>query len=343
MQPLAEMRLCRMGHLLRLAVVSLWLGVFAPSAFTATLGAQTVAGGGNAGDGSLSPATLTLPQRVRVGTWNVRNYMAMDRHYDGRYRRDYPKPEAEKTALRQILLDVRPDILLLQEMGGAAYLRELQADLKREGLDYPYAILPQETAGLEGTHGDRSVALLSRYPWVQTEQAELMLTYFGERQPLLRALLEVEFETAQGSRWSVFTLHLKSRYTNRRDDPESLILRTAEATAIRNHIAKKYPPDSGAHYLITGDFNDLQNSAPVRRFLTRGEVTLSYPIECLDSRGEIWTYYYAVAGSYQRVDYILASPALRGRVSDGSIADHLPQSRIASDHRLLYADIDLSF
>lgn len=284
-----------------------------------------------------------LPQQVRVASWNVRNYLAMDRHYDGRYRRDYPKPEAEKTALRQILLEVRPDILVLQEIGAAPYLRELQADLKREGLDYPYIALPEETPGLEDTHGDRLVAVLSRYPWAALQQAELTVTYFGQKQPLLRPLLEAEFETAQGSRWSLFTLHLKSRYTNRKDDPDSLKLRTAEATAIRNYIAKRYPPDAGARYLIAGDFNDLQNSAPVRRFLTRGKVTLNYPVECVDSRGEIWTYFYAVAGSYQRVDYLLASPAMRGQVREGSIADQLPQSRIASDHRLIYADIDLSF
>lgn len=316
-------------------------------AWTADGGAGAVDSGAGAVDNAASAVDggvgAVLPLRVRVGTWNVRNYMAMDRHYDGRYRRDYPKPEVEKAALRQILLDVRPDILLLQEVGGAAYLRELQADLKREGLDYPYAALPQQALGQEASSGERQVAVLSRYPWAALHQAELTLTYFGERQPLLRALLEVEFHTAAGSRWSVFTLHLKSRYTNRKDDPESLTLRTAEATAIRNHIAKKYPPQSGAHYLIAGDFNDLQNSAPVRRFLTRGSVSLSHPVPCEDSRGEIWTYFYAAAGSYQRVDYLLASPALRHHVFDGSIADTLPLSRLASDHRLVYADVDLSF
>lgn len=269
--------------------------------------------------------------------------MAMDRHYDGRYRRDYPKPEAEKTALRQILLDVRPDILVLQEIGDAAYLRELQADLKREGLDYPYSIIPEETPGLEGTQGDRSVAVLSRVPWVASEQAELYVTYFGKRQPLLRALVEVVFETPQGPRWSLFTLHLKSRYTDRKDDPESRTLRTAEATAIRNHIAKKYPPQSGANYLIAGDFNDTQASAPVRRFLARGEATLSRSVNAVDSRGELWTYYWAKEATYQRVDFMLASPALFAHVLDAFIADMLPQSRIASDHRLVYVDIATGF
>lgn len=278
-----------------------------------------------------------LPSKVRIGSWNVYNYLAMDRHYDAAYRRDYPKPEAEKTAMRQILLEVRPDILVLQEIGGAAYLRELQADLKREGLDYPYSAFPAEASG------ERSVAVLSRYPWVRTEQAELHVTYFGKRQPVLRGLREVVYQTPSGTHWSLYTLHLKSRYTTRKDDPESRTLRTAEATAIRNHIARTYAPEAGYRYLIAGDFNDLQDSAPLRRFLTRGKATLARIVPCYDSRGEVWTYFYAKQATYQLVDYILASPAMWPHAGQGHIADQLPQSRIASDHRLVYVDLDLSF
>lgn len=285
----------------------------------------------------------------------------MDRHYDGRYRRDYPKPEAEKAALRAILLEVRPDILLLQEVGGAAYLRELQADLKREGLDYPYSIISEEkpdeqtaasssnsgsggdshsgggSGGSGGSHTERSVAVLSRIPWTATEQADLHITYFKKRQPLLRPPLEVVFTAPDGSAWSLFTLHLKSRYTTRKDDPEAAIFRTAEATAIRNHIAKKHPEDY--RYLIGGDFNDSQDSAPLRRFLSRGERTLSHALDAFDSRGEIWTYHWAKEGSYQRVDFLLASPPMLRHTGEASIADTLPAARIASDHRLVYVDL----
>lgn len=277
------------------------------------------------------------PVLLRIGTWNVRNYMAMDRHYDGHYRRDYPKPEAEKAALREILLEVRPDVLVLQEIGGAAYLRELQADLKREGLDYPYSLIAEEMPEPEQPAAQRSLAVLSRIAWADSEQAELTINYFKQRQKLLRPPLEVVFEMPGGTRWSLFTVHLKSRYSTRKDDPESAIFRTAEATAVRNHIAKKYPADYP--YLIAGDFNDTQNSATVRRFLTRGERTLSKAVAAVDSRGELWTYYWDKEATYQRVDFILASPPMLNFVREGFIADNLPASRRASDHRLVYVDL----
>jgi hypothetical protein len=75
---------------------------------------------------------------LRVATYNVQNYLEVDRLLDGRYRPSFPKPEEEKTVLRNILIEVQPDVLILQEMGSRPYLVELQADLKEEGLDLPY-------------------------------------------------------------------------------------------------------------------------------------------------------------------------------------------------------------
>jgi hypothetical protein len=93
---------------------------------------------------------------VRVATYNVRNYLEVNRWADGRYRPNFPKPEEEKQALRAVILSVRPDILVIQEMGTGPYLEELQADLKEEGLDLPFAYVA------EGADEDRHVALLSR-------------------------------------------------------------------------------------------------------------------------------------------------------------------------------------
>ena len=77
-----------------------------------------------------------LPAKLRVATYNVRNYLMTDRLVPGKlgdkliWRKNYPKPEIEKTALRRIIAKVDPDILALQEMGGAPYLKELQRDLE---------------------------------------------------------------------------------------------------------------------------------------------------------------------------------------------------------------------
>ena len=71
-----------------------------------------------------------LGEVVRVATYNVRNYLEVNRWVDGKYRKHFPKPEAKKEAVRKVLLEVRPDILVIQEMGVGPYLSELQADFK---------------------------------------------------------------------------------------------------------------------------------------------------------------------------------------------------------------------
>jgi len=66
-------------------------------------------------------------------------------------------------------------------------------------------------------------------------------------------------------------------------------------------------------------------------------------IPVADSRGEAWTHRYAREDLYSRSDYFLCSPALLPRVSEGrgTIAD-APEWMEASDHRLLWLDLDLS-
>ena len=52
----------------------------------------------------------------------------------------YPKPKREKTIIRQIIKEVSPDVLVLQEMGSIAFLEELRADMALEGTHYEYLV-----------------------------------------------------------------------------------------------------------------------------------------------------------------------------------------------------------
>lgn len=275
-------------------------------------------------------------ETVRVATYNIENYLLMDRVVEGGWRPGYPKPEASKSALRAVVAAVNPDILALQEIGPKPFLVELQRDLKAEGLNYPYAVL------LEASDEERHLAVLSRVPFRDVRpRIELDFRYFGEREKVRRGLLEVEFET-DGERWSLFVVHLKSKWTERPDDPEAVGKRTGEATAARNAILEAHDPEEGALYLIAGDFNDSPATAPLRRFLHRGEVQVSEPIPAFDSRGEAWTHHWTRQDLYSRVDYLLASPAMLEKVIDGRgfIFDG-PGSGIASDHRLVWADFKI--
>ena len=67
-------------------------------------------------------------ETVCVATYNVYNYLELNRWADGQYRRNFPKAEVKKGAMRQVLQEMRPE----------TYLTELQSDIREEGLDYRF-------------------------------------------------------------------------------------------------------------------------------------------------------------------------------------------------------------
>ncbi len=276
-------------------------------------------------------------RRIRVATLNLDNYLIADRRVEGGYRPDYPKPEARKSALRAVILATEADILAVQEMGTEPFLLELQRDLRLEGLDYPH------TALMVGNDPDRHTAVLSKLPFREViRETELDFKYFEGRGLVKRGLLEVVFETESGLRWSLFNLHLKSRLETRSDDIESNLRRRGEALAVRDVIRKKYPPEENHHYLIVGDLNDSRNSPALRLLKKRGESILAKEIKAHDSRGEVWTYFYAKNEEYSRVDYILASPALFPMfLNEKGVVVDSPEMDAASDHRMVYADLEI--
>ena len=89
----------------------------------------------------LFPSSLSA---LTIASYNLENYLVTDRMIDGRYRKEYPKPEVEKRALRANIIAVNPDILAVQEIGDLPYLEELQRDLARDGLSYPYIYLGEK-------------------------------------------------------------------------------------------------------------------------------------------------------------------------------------------------------
>jgi endonuclease/exonuclease/phosphatase family metal-dependent hydrolase len=275
-------------------------------------------------------------ETLTTATYNVENYTAADRMTEAGYRKDYPKPEQEKQALRVVIHALNADVLVLEEMGTAAYLDELQRDLKAEGLDYSYAVL------LEGPDPDRHVALLARRPPKSVRQySALEFTYFNAPEKVKRGLLEVTFATAEGD-VTLFAVHLKSRLTDRPDDPQSTIRRIGEATAVRDAVLRRFPDPSSAHFLILGDCNDTKESKALQRLAKRGQTDIGLLLPAADARGETWTHAYRKEDSYSRIDHILVSPGLLAAVVDG--AAHIydgPGVREASDHRPVMVTLKL--
>jgi endonuclease/exonuclease/phosphatase family metal-dependent hydrolase len=266
-------------------------------------------------------------ETLTIATYNIANYNLTDRMAEGVYRPQYPKPESEKAALRQVIRGLGADVLALQEVGGEAFLRELQRDLRREGCDYPFSALL--IAGDEPRH----VAVLSRRPLVRLERhLDLTFNYLGDRGTVRRGLLEVGVE-AGGGPLTLFVVHLKSRYTERADDPQAETWRSAEAVAIRDRILDVQDPRT-ARFVVLGDFNASPRDRAMRAMQRRGERVICELVAVEDSRGDRWTHAYRRDDSYSRVDHVLVSPALAASVADqrGHIVDGAAVAA-ASDHR----------
>jgi predicted extracellular nuclease len=152
--------------------------------------------------------------------------------------------------------------------------------------------------------------------------------------------MEVSFKT-RGVNWTLFNIHLKSRRSGKKGDPESSGFRTREAQVIRDYIRKKFSTETTPRYLVVGDFNDNVQSAALKRFYEVSDERLLYDVEAFDSRGEQWTYNYHGRRLYEQVDYILVSPVLKNNVKQGKarIYDGA-EALTASDHRLVYADLE---
>lgn len=273
---------------------------------------------------------------VTVATYNVENYVAADRRVDEVYRPAYPKPEAAKTALRAVIRALDADVLALQEMGPDGYLEELRRDLRAEGLDYPHVAMA------EAVDADRHVAVLSRIPFgrVQTH-ADLDFRYFGGRAKVKRGLLEVAV-TVDGTELTLFVVHLRSRFTERPDDPGATLFRAGEAAAVRDLVLRRFPDPAAARFLVLGDCNDTRNSKPLRLLTRRGGTMIATLAKAADPDGETWTYYYHRDDTYSRVDYVLVSPGLASAVAAGGARVYDgPGVREASDHRPVVVRLEL--
>lgn len=280
----------------------------------------------------ISSAGDVWPGHIRVMTWNVENYLIKDRIVAGRWVPGYPKPEREKSALREVIRLVDADIIALQEMGSEEFLIELQNDLQAVEMAYPYRFTGS------GEDEVRHVALLSRLPLLFTAaHNDLDFPYFGERIAPRRALLEARI-AVNDSLIHIFVVHLKSKWTERADDFQARRRRTAEATAMRNRILRTVDPGLDL-YLIVGDLNDSPRSPAVARFLRRGDLIISTLTHPTDSRGHRWTQHWQREDLYSRLDYILVSPALMPMIASASTAiiDHALVA-VASDHRPVVAD-----
>ncbi|MGL5016690.1 MAG: endonuclease/exonuclease/phosphatase family protein [Luteolibacter sp.] len=274
-----------------------------------------------------SPAT----EGLRFITYNVENWLTMDRYVDRKNLKGAPKPESEKQAVVQILVRHAPDVIGLSEIGTTADLAEIQEDLKAAGLDLPHS---HHTGGSDPT---RHLGLLSRFPITSTAKpavSEYQLA--GQTFAINRGILDATVE-ARGKFYRFLGVHLKSKRDVEIGDQEAI--RLQEARLLRRHVDSILETDAEARLVVYGDFNDTRATPAIKAVTgSYNDPTYLTAIPAKDSNGHAWTYHWALHDTYSRIDFIMVSRGLREDVifEAAKIIDD-PEWDKASDHRPILA------
>lgn len=271
---------------------------------------------------------------VVVASYNVENYLKMERRVDGKTVPDAPKPEQEIAAVIDVIKEINPDILGIIEMGDAQTLEEFRARLKAARLDYPHK------EWVKGTDAARHIALLSRFPIVaRNSRDEVPFELNGKQTRIGRGILDVTVKLADNYLLHLVGAHLKSR--REVPDFDQVAMRAKEALHLREHLDKILRANPEEKLLLFGDMNDTKNEYPIKELLGAARDPLRMKdLFLTDYYGYRWTHYWSSADIYSRIDYLMVSQALWPDINMDKSG--ISSSRIwhqASDHRAIFTTI----
>lgn len=277
---------------------------------------------------------------LRVVTYNVENYLLVPTET----RR--AKPAEARSRIVQILAELDADLIVLQEVGGAAALAEIQQELKKLGRVYPWVDL------VHAHDTNIMLAFLCRVPVVScTHHTNDIFAIEGRPYKVGRGIAQLVIQPRTNLAIVVFNVHLKSR--REMPDVDQAQIRLGEARVLRRKIDAVLAKDPNAHVIVLGDLNDTKDSPTVKTILGRGKTrlvdlrppersTIASGTTNLGPRIETWTHFYALQDVYSRVDYILCSSWLASRaVADQCYVVDVPDWGQASDHRPVVATFKL--
>lgn len=265
--------------------------------------------------------------------WNVRNY-SLDPQPDNAGKPGKTADAAD--AVAETIAKISPDIVGLCEIGSRRDLANLALRLERKGLALPHS------AWVEGPDEQRHLALLSRFPIVETaHDTRSEFTIGGRTHRVQRGFLDCTVGIRPGFGLRVLGAHLKSRRIV--PDFDQADFRRQESLLLRRRIGEILENDPATPLLVFGDMNDTKNSPVVAGLLGRaGSPGALAPLAMTDKNGDAWTYHWAQTDEYSRVDYVMVSRALRPLIDRRRSRIHMDRGwQSASDHRPLVVTFKL--
>lgn len=282
---------------------------------------------------SKSPVQPGKEGAVRFAAYNLRNYLPGSREVHGRVTPQAPKPEPEIAVVVQSILQVRPGILGICEIGNLTEVEDLRRRLRELGLEYP------GFEWVDAADEERRLALLSTFPIVD-RNSQTQLTYLmNDRDfPVQRGFLDVTIALGNYHLRCV-GVHLKSK----REVPEGEenLMRRNEAHLLRRYVDGILGADPGANLLVYGDFNETCNEPAIRAVQgSHGSPGYLAAIDVQDDRGETWTHHWSAADTYSRLDYLFCSRGLSPEIDRHRSFIHTRSDwETGSDHRMVVACI----
>ena len=283
---------------------------------------------------------LSAAETFRVAAYNVENYL--DQPTESRPK---IKSAEAKAKVRETIRAMKPDVLVLEEMGGLSALTELRDSLKARRLHYPYM------EHITGYDTNIHVAVLSKFPFTaRRPHTNDTFLLSGRRFTVSRGLLEVDVQVNANYSFTLLAAHLKSKRPIPDADEEDL--RLEEAKVLREKVDLRLAANLNANLIVLGDFNDTYDSKSTKAIIGRGKTKLvdTRPAERNGDnqphptnphyfpRNVTWTHHFGAKDSYERFDYILLSPGMANELVTGqTYIPTIPNWGIGSDHRPVLA------
>ena len=267
-------------------------------------------------------------QTFTVATYNVENYFLTA------FANRKAKTEASRAKVAEVIASIKPDILVLQEIGRKVALQELRQRLDGNGLRFSQAVF------LEGADPAIHLSVLSRFP-VVGNHSKTNATYLldGKRLQVRRGFVEIEIQVGSDYKFVLFSAHLKSmRQVAIAGQSE---MRLGEARVLRRLIEKRLEANSNENILLMGDLNDAPSRDPIKVLMGSRSPKL---VDLRPSEKKVgdelrritWTHFYKKEDQYSRLDYIMASRGM-ARELESAYIYITPDWGVASDHRPVVA------
>lgn len=274
-----------------------------------------------------APKAAPESKGIRFIAYNIENYLTMEVFRKGGVKEKRPKDPAEIEALIKIIVSEKPDILGICEIGTREDLADLQARLKKAGLDLPHTI---HAGGFDSV---RHLAILSALPIASNDSKHhLPFEIDGRERMMGRGILDVTINLPNGPTHFV-GLHLKSKRPTK--DFDEAEIRLSEARLAKAHCDAILADDPDARIVLYGDMNDTRKTPPMSALMGRSNSkNFLGDVFTKDSRGHLWTHYWSYQQQYARFDFVLVSNSIKPEVDmNHSYVGDPDNWNEASDHR----------